>query len=343
VDLGDRIIPTDVNARGQVAGYFLEFNNTPDHVRFITGANGVGKTLLDVTSDVSFFGINNTGQVVGSERWGADCCSSRAFFTGADGAGRTYLEPLGGLGITASDINDSGQVVGSTDTPPGFSFHAFITGANGLGMKDLGTLGGYYSNAIAVNASGQVAGLSFTNYSEPHAFITGPNGAGMTDLTPGIGYSEATAINDTGQVAGNFSASDGHTHAFVTGADGAEWRDLGALHGANSSVAYGINASGWVVGHSYMINDGMSGSFSAFIAGINGAGMMDLNSYVSLENKNLFFSDAFAINNVGQIVAQATDGHAYLLSPIPEPQTYAMLLVGLGLVGFIARRRKQAS
>jgi hypothetical protein len=29
-----------------------------------------------------------------------------------------------------------------------------------------------------------------------------------------------------------------------------------------------------------------------------------------------------------------------IVSPVPEPETYAMLLVGLGLVGFSARRRK---
>jgi hypothetical protein len=30
------------------------------------------------------------------------------------------------------------------------------------------------------------------------------------------------------------------------------------------------------------------------------------------------------------------------LSPVPEPETYAMMLAGLGLVGFAARRRKAA-
>lgn len=29
------------------------------------------------------------------------------------------------------------------------------------------------------------------------------------------------------------------------------------------------------------------------------------------------------------------------IAPIPEPETYAMLLAGLGLMGFVARRRKQ--
>lgn len=32
----------------------------------------------------------------------------------------------------------------------------------------------------------------------------------------------------------------------------------------------------------------------------------------------------------------------FVLSPVPEPETYAMLLAGLGLVGFVGRRRKTA-
>jgi hypothetical protein len=35
-----------------------------------------------------------------------------------------------------------------------------------------------------------------------------------------------------------------------------------------------------------------------------------------------------------------TDNHAFI-SAVPEPETYAMLLTGLGLMGFVARRRKQ--
>ena len=41
----------------------------------------------------------------------------------------------------------------------------------------------------------------------------------------------------------------------------------------------------------------------------------------------LFFSSTFQIGDV-------------ITSPVPEPETYAMMLVGLGLVGFSARRRK---
>jgi hypothetical protein len=34
-------------------------------------------------------------------------------------------------------------------------------------------------------------------------------------------------------------------------------------------------------------------------------------------------------------------GGALNLAPVPEPATYGMLLGGLGLLGYMARRRKQ--
>jgi hypothetical protein len=33
--------------------------------------------------------------------------------------------------------------------------------------------------------------------------------------------------------------------------------------------------------------------------------------------------------------------HITSVTPIPEPETYAMLLAGLGLMGFVARRRQR--
>lgn len=41
------------------------------------------------------------------------------------------------------------------------------------------------------------------------------------------------------------------------------------------------------------------------------------------------------------VSSNKTVSESFINSPIPEPEAYAMLLVGLGLVGFVARRRKQ--
>ncbi|BCT67923.1 PEP-CTERM sorting domain-containing protein [Nitrosospira sp. NRS527] len=348
LDLGT-IFPTGINNNGQVAGTATN--------PFVSLTMGVITGITGQTNlfDVDFVGgINDSGQVAGIQ--GSWPYPTTAFFTGPNGVGKMYLSSFGGVGgNSAYDINNIGQVVGSSYTTSG-DIHAFITGPSGVGLTDLGTVGGSLSVATAVNASGQVAGRSYRSDDDgtttgPHAFFADPNGAGMIDLfaQKDESSSYATAINDAGQVAGFFvtstSGSNYNAHVFITGANGVGITDLGTLYGTDDSQAYGINASGWVVGTSIIRPSEPTGSYQmrAFIAGVDGAGMMDLNSFVNLANNNLTFSEARAINDLGQIVARASDGHTYLLSPIPEPESYALMLAGLGLVGCIVRRKKQIS
>jgi probable HAF family extracellular repeat protein len=69
------------------------------------------------------------------------------------------LGTLGGKTSAANGINDTGQVVGVSDTRHPPDSHAFLWTARG-GMQDLGTLGGQESDAYAINAAGQVVGDS---------------------------------------------------------------------------------------------------------------------------------------------------------------------------------------
>ncbi len=345
---GDYSVASGINDAGQVVGQSRTGNGL--YHAFITGADGVGMTDLGTLGgDYSkASGINGAGQVVGQSQ--TDKGQLHAFITGPNGAGMTDLGTLSGEYYSesfATGINEMGQVVGYFTSNKHNQYHAFITGPNGVGMTELGTLGGDYSLARGINQAGQVVGSSGTvnaagtpNLDDkgPHAFITGPNGAGMTDLGTlrGLPYSTsyASGLNEIGQVVG--TSFDGVDHAFITGPDGAGMTDLGRLGGEYyiKSFASGINDMGQVVG-------GFENDYQhphAFITGPDGLGMTDLASVVKAPTGFSYVSAA-AINNHGQLAVVGMEG---IVPDVPEPEMYAMLLVGLGLIGCLARGRATA-
>jgi probable HAF family extracellular repeat protein len=114
----------------------------------------------------------------------------------------------------------------------------------------------------------------------------------MQDLgTLGGDRSGAAGINDAGQIAGSADTATGDLHAFLYSSG--HMQDLGILGGTTGwspSWADGINAAGQVVGLSSLSN----GGFTAFL--YSGGQMQDFSAGS--------FDEAYAINNVGQIVGQ---------------------------------------
>mgnify|MGYP003592728695 CR=1 FL=1 len=318
------VTPTAVNDTGQIVGYAFNDSDKSRHA-FITGSGGVGLTDLGTLGGTESYasGINNVGQVTGAFRTADE--EWHAFITGPNGAGMTDLGNLGGYAVVPSAINNSGQVVGVVETGLGSS--GFMTGANGQGITYLGSL--IYAEGI--NDSGQVAGTFLTPESWFRAFITGPNGEGMIDLgTLGGLESFANALNNSGQVIGQSNTFSGRIHGFVTGSNGEGMTDLSNLNIFNQGELIGITNSADIVGSSFIYSQGVVHDFS-LLPPVVAAGWTGLS--------------AIDVSNNGQIVGFGVINEqfeTFLLSPIPEPEVYAMLVAGLGLIGLMGCRKKTA-
>jgi probable HAF family extracellular repeat protein len=335
---GTHSIGYGINASGQVTGdsFPTGVGVSRSHAFLWTPTtpNGASGTMIDLGTlgGTSSYGqgINASGQVAGyAYTDGND--EVYAFLwtpTSPNGVSGTML-PLGTLGGTDSvglGINAGGQVVGYSSTTGDVVLHAFFYDGS---MHDLGTLGGTgESYAYGINDSGQVTGEA-----GGHAFLYDGT---MHDLEGGSG---GLGINASGQVTGNSG-----THAFLwtpTTPNGASGTliDLGTLGGGSSS-GRGINASGHVVGTSYPTGNTASHAFLY----TSGSGMVDLNSLIDpLSGWEL--TEGNAINDAGQITGIGFNGselHAFLLTPVPEPATLAMLALGLPLIIWRNSRRLPA-
>jgi probable HAF family extracellular repeat protein len=240
----------------------------------------------------------------------------------------------------ANGINASGQVVGfSGPKLDGSNSRAFSWNAS-TGMLDLGTLGGAYAQAYSINDSGFITGNSEIAESKvraAHAFIYEPSSPmkglvkPMRDLgTLGGRYSYGTVINADNHVVGysTIDKSDNRIHAFLY--DGAKMRDLGSLGGktleSDRSFALGVNSADEVVGYTYLpAKNAVSPSgpipLPRQVAFIYHEGVMvDLNALIGDAATRYWLHSAVAINDKGQIAANAVDSstgevHAVMLTP----------------------------
>lgn len=310
---GTNSVARSINNVGQVVGESGISGNAATHATLWNGATATDLGTLGGNS--SAYSINNVGQVVGT----SDIAGGATLWNG------TTATALGALpGVLqpshAFAINDSGQVVGFSGFRGNF---VQATLWNGATTTTFGVVSGIESFAQGINNLGQIVGV------DGKAILW--NGTARTVLGDGV----AVAINDSGQIVGWNSDR-------ATLWEGATATDLGTL-GGTRSFAQDINASGQIVGTADFANNVLHATFWDGDAALDLNGLLD----ASTIGAGWVLISASGINDSGAIVGIASnsrlgiDSHAFLMTPVPEPETHAMLLAGLGVVGFIARRKKR--
>ncbi|MBY0499603.1 MAG: PEP-CTERM sorting domain-containing protein [Nitrosomonas sp.] len=199
------------------------------------------------------------------------------------------------------------------------------------------------------------------------ALMSGPVAAASWQIGDNDGYGAGICDNCQHSFNGFTANYDGRSAAEMTATDGTQYTDTYSTahpgfspHGSETVATFSFTGLGnsWTIGH-------LEIDMADFQASIGGAVITTFNGIT----QNFAYNDGFpntfirfytltgsvvdSINATGELVINIDRngsgdfyGFDYLklsdiAAPVPEPETYAMLLVGLGLLGFASRRRMQ--
>ena len=275
------------------------------------------------------FSVNDQGLVAGETSFGTP--REATVWTGTSPAGLGTLSNAGSS--VAFGINNAGNVVGWSDSSDGTRAFSWESGS---GMSCLGTRpGGTQTRAYNINASGQSVGWGTTpagdrGFTASPALSAVPTISGTGGRTRAFGNS-----NDNGWVAGDAQDPTLGDVAFVWSPTGGTVA-MGLLAGAARSFGADVNSDGVAVGWA----DGLPGGEQAYVWSTD-TGMVALDSLLVGTN-GWSVQRARGINDSGAIIGNAMDAngamHAVLLTPVPEPSTWALLGLGLLVTGAWRRR-----
>lgn len=220
----------------------------------------------------------------------------------------------------------------------------------GIGTELAAIAGSVNSIAIANNDAGQVAGMyRLANNRIEGVLWTG--GVAATLVNP-VGQTQVRvrALSENGWVAGQTNGTLGFI-ATVWSPTNAYVLPLLGTTATVVNISRGINNAASVVGFTQSFDD----TTGDLVAQNHTLWTFDGSGYTAFDLSTLIVNSAGwdfsvgaaqSINDNGEIVgfALGADGleHGYLLTAVPEPASWAMLITGFGLVGGALRRRRTA-
>jgi hypothetical protein len=317
--------------------------------------------LLDLTppgfSSSNGFGINDAGIVAGDGNWqqGPGQPWIQIGFSSDGTDANTALWWAGGYQRHLTGINNQGAAVGyATTTSTGAIDSVYMSGGILGAGRVYFQIAGDATQVTGINDSNTIVGRYFdgTTY---HGFLTNlssaPNNTYLTPNTavnytqvdvsiPGVAVTGTAVldINDTGEYVGAYETPASGSNMIGFFYNGTSYQSI-QVPGAASTIVYGINNAGQMVGsysiynatwgvalpHGFITSDGVhfetvdvAGAVATQLEGINNTGFVSGTYYTGTSVDNSM-------------------SHAFELTP--EPASVLMAGVGLAVLALVRRRR----
>lgn len=332
---------SSINDSGQVAGAstthsFIQNNSYIKSQATIWTLSGTTTMSTAANAGTNAIAINNSGHIAG---FNAKNATPDGYLltdnphpinaTLWSNNTTTTLSSLGGNQSIANDINDNDQIVGWSKTSQSLQVATVWDNGN---ANALSTPGQANSEAFAINNNGIIVGQIGGGGTAFDVQAVSWTNKTLTYLDT-IGHSQAFDINDSNQIVG-------WSQHFGSGQYATLWENGNAtdlsIAGGYASWAYGINNHGAIVG-SYITGD----TFKEYAVLWENGNAVNLASLL-VNGTGISLYTADDINNQGWIIANGINSNgerrSFLLTPVPEPSSLALLLVGL-VVGGTYRKR----
>jgi hypothetical protein len=218
---------------------------------------------------------------------------------------------------------------GASAAPPPSDVRSFTVGGG-----QFGTAAQFATASGGLVASGSFEdGYAAINTADSYTYRAGAarNYILVTDEDRDVtaGMPALTKANMLASLTGSHSLLNAVVNATFKCGDGTA--ALGVSSGGKGYKADGAGGFSTCTGATFFSGAGTTGNDYVDLALSSGGAAWDLNFLRAGGLGAQSFTNAFIDVKVKEIV----------ITPVPEPSTYAMMFAGLGVVGFIARRRKQ--
>lgn len=229
-------------------------------------------------------------------------------------------------------VDKTSPGIASVGVDLGYNLSSFLTTASTAGTSIVWNFG---TDTLSVN--GAAADATGINWASLDAFFSTPNvTAGQTQWGVIAGDSKSNATSDTPIRYMSTSAAASVDALTVTQTNIIGMSAANALFGGLNSDADGVTTSTSSLAYVARNGSGLGGNLNWQNNGVAAAAAVgtDLNFFMFSLPEGVVTKEQFA-------GVWSFDGEklSYTVAAIPEPETYAMLLAGLGLLGVAARRR----